>query len=58
VNQLIDASLDVFCTVMNELGYFMYVSIAAINHWGYSQKLIGKSYRDFIVVEDLPKPQQ
>jgi hypothetical protein len=37
VNQLIDASLDVFCTV-NELGYFMYVSIAAINHWGYSQK--------------------
>jgi PAS domain-containing protein len=37
VNQLIDASLDVFCTI-NELGYFMYVSIAAINHWGYSQK--------------------
>jgi hypothetical protein len=32
VNQLIDASLDVFCTI-NELGYFMYVSIAAINHW-------------------------
>jgi PAS domain S-box-containing protein len=55
VNQLIDASLDVFCTV-NELGYFMYVSIAAINHWGYSpEELIGKSYRDFIVVEDLPK---
>jgi PAS domain S-box-containing protein len=55
VNQLIDASLDVFCTI-NELGYFMYVSIAAINHWGYSpEELIGKSYRDFIVVEDLPK---
>jgi hypothetical protein len=54
VNQLIDASLDVFCTI-NELGYFMYVSIAAINHWDTPRRVNCKSYRDFIVVEDLPK---
>jgi hypothetical protein len=46
VNQLIDASLDVFCTI-NELGYFMYVSIAAINHGDTPRRVIGKSYRDF-----------
>ena len=33
-NQLIDASLDVFCTV-NEEGNFVYVSSAAAVHWGY-----------------------
>jgi PAS domain S-box-containing protein len=54
-NQLIDSFLGVFCTV-NEQGYFMYVSIGATNHWGYSpEELIGKSYQDFIVLEDLPK---
>jgi PAS domain S-box-containing protein len=54
-NQLIDASLDVFCTV-NEEGNFMYVSAAALNHWGYStEELLGKSYQDFILGEDLAK---
>jgi PAS domain S-box-containing protein len=54
-NQLIDSSLDVFCTV-NEQGNFVYVSAASINHWGYlPEELIGKSYKDLILEEDLPK---
>ncbi len=54
-SQMMDASLDVFCTV-NEQGNFMYVSAAAKNHWGYSpEELIGKPFKDLILVEDLPK---
>jgi PAS domain S-box-containing protein len=46
-----------FCTINEQA--ILYVSIAAINHWGYPpEELIGKSYRDFIVWEDLPKLQQ
>ncbi len=53
--QLIDASLDVFCTV-NEQGNFVYVSAAAKNHWGYSpEELVGTSYQDLILEEDLNK---
>jgi len=53
--QLMDASFDVFCTV-NEQGYFVYVSAAALNHWGYlPEELIGKTYQDFILEEDLRK---
>jgi PAS domain S-box-containing protein len=53
-NQLIDASLDVFCTV-NEQGEFIYVSAASLNHWGYlPEELIGKSYKDLVLEEDLP----
>jgi PAS domain S-box-containing protein len=53
--QLIDASLDVFCTT-SEQGNFMYVSAAAENHWGYSpEELIGTSYQDLILEEDLDK---
>ncbi|TXD84093.1 PAS domain S-box protein [Subsaximicrobium wynnwilliamsii] len=54
-NQLIDASLDIFCTI-NEQGNFVFVSAAASTHWGYLPKeLIGKAYVDFILEEDLPK---
>jgi len=54
-NQLIDASLDVFCTI-NEQGNFVSVSAASLNLWGFSPaELIGKDYQDFILEEDLPK---
>lgn len=54
-NQLMDASLDVFCTV-NEQGNFVYVSGAAVNHWGYlPEELIGKPYVDLVLEEDIPK---
>jgi PAS domain S-box-containing protein len=57
-NQLIDSSLDVFCTV-NEQGNFIYVSAASFNHWGYSpEELIGKSYQDLILEEDLSKTNE
>ncbi|WP_323755849.1 PAS domain S-box protein [Roseivirga sp.] len=53
--QLIDSSLDVFCTI-NEKGDFVYVSAAAEQLWGYSpEELIGKSYLDFVLEEDLAK---
>jgi PAS domain S-box-containing protein len=57
-NQLIDASLDVFCTV-NEQGNFVYVSAASLNHWGYlPEELIGKAYKDLIVEEDIQKTNE
>ena len=52
---LLDASLDVFCTI-NEAGHFVYVSAASAKHWGYSpDELIGKPFRDLIIEEDLEK---
>jgi PAS domain S-box-containing protein len=57
-SQLIDASLDVFCTV-NEQGKFIYVSAASLDHWGYLPvELIGKSYKDLILEEDLSKTSE
>ncbi|BAO56223.1 PAS domain S-box protein [Nonlabens marinus] len=57
-NQLIDASLDVFCTI-NEKGNFVFVSAASIDHWGYTvEELVGKPYVDFIKEEDLPKTEE
>ena len=53
--QLIDSSLDVFCTI-NESGDFVYVSAAAEQLWGYSpEELMGKGYQDFVLEEDLTK---
>ncbi len=55
VNQLMDASLDVFCLI-NEKGDFEYVSAAAETHWGYlPNELIGKPYMSLILEEDIPK---
>lgn len=54
-SRLMDASLDVFCTV-DDAGKFVYVSAAANEHWGYRpEELIGNPYRDLIVEEDLQK---
>ena len=57
-NQMMDASLDVFCTV-NEQGNFVYVSAAAEKHWGYlPEELIGTCYRDLILEEDVAKTNE
>ena len=57
-HQLIDASLDVFCTI-NEQGNFVFVSAAALGHWGYMpQELTGQPYVNFILEEDVPKSLQ
>ncbi|MEB2780968.1 PAS domain S-box protein [Algoriphagus sp. C2-6-M1] len=54
-SQLMDASLDVFCTI-DEAGKFVFVSAVSAHHWGYHpEELIGKPYRDLIVEEDLEK---
>ncbi|MEO6670984.1 MAG: PAS domain-containing protein, partial [Ferruginibacter sp.] len=57
-NQLMDASLDVFCTI-NEQGNFVYASAAALNHWGYlPEELIGKPYMDLVLEADIPKTHE
>lgn len=57
-DQMIDTSLDVFC-IGNEEGKFIYASAASLNHWGYSpEELIGKSYKDLILDEDLYKTNE
>ena len=57
-NQLMDASLDVFCSI-NEQGSFVYVSAAASVLWGYSpEELIGKSYLGFVLEEDVLKTNE
>ena len=58
VNQLMDASLDVFCTI-NEQGNFVYVSAACKKLWGYSPKeLIGKSNSNLTLQEDVTKTNE
>ncbi|MBC8769375.1 PAS domain S-box protein [Arenibacter sp. BSSL-BM3] len=57
-NQLMDASLDVFCTI-NEDRKFVFVSAASLKLWGYpSEELIGTSYLDLILEEDLAKTNE
>jgi PAS domain S-box-containing protein len=54
-SQMLDESLDVFCTI-NEEGNFVYVSAASKKHWGYFPKeLIGMSFVKLIYEEDIPK---
>ena len=54
-NELIDASMDVFCSI-DEKGNFVHVSAASKDLWGYSpEELEGKPYVDFILEEDVPK---
>jgi PAS domain S-box-containing protein len=54
-SRLMDASLDVFCTI-DEAGKFVFVSAVSVDHWGYyPEELIGKPYRDLIIEEDLEK---
>ncbi|MBC7758364.1 MAG: PAS domain S-box protein, partial [Phormidesmis sp. FL-bin-119] len=54
-SRLMDASLDVFCTI-DGAGKFVFVSAVSADHWGYyPEELIGKPYRDLIIEEDLEK---
>ncbi len=57
-SQLMDASLDVFCTV-NEDGNFTYVSAQSESLWGYTpEELIDTPYVNLIVEEDIPKTNE
>lgn len=52
-SSLMDASLDVFCTI-DEAGNFVYVSEAAKAHWGYSpDEIINTPYIDLVLKEDV-----
>ncbi len=54
-HQLMDASLDVFCTI-NEAGNFVFVSEASTKHWGYTpREIIGKPYVSFVIEDDISK---
>jgi len=54
-NQIIDASLDVFCTI-NKQGHFVFVSGTSINLWGYTpEELIGTPYLHLVLEEDHQK---
>lgn len=56
--QLMDASLDVFCSI-TESGHFAYVSEAARTLWGYEpEDLIGTLYELLIISEDIPKTRE
>jgi len=53
-NQLLGASLDVFCTI-NKRGDFVYVSEAAQSNWGYKpEELTGTAFIKLVVEEDIP----
>lgn len=57
-SRLMNASLDVFCTI-NKDGKFVYVNEVAKDHWGYRpEELVGKNFRDLILEEDLEKTNQ
>ncbi len=56
--QLIDGSLDVFCTI-NEKGNFVFVSSAAYSLWGYTpEELMGKAYKGLVLEEDIAKTEE
>ncbi len=51
--QLLDSSLDVFCT-FNEQGEFLFVNEAVKEHWGYTpEELVGTPYRKLVIEDDL-----
>jgi PAS domain S-box-containing protein len=57
-SQLMDASLDVFCTI-NEKGNFTYVSSQSESLWGYKpEELIDIPYANLIIEEDVPKTNE
>lgn len=58
MNEVINSSLDVFCSV-DENGRFIHVSAASREIWGYSpEELIGTKYIDLTLEEDIPKTQE
>ena len=51
--QMMDVSLDVFCTI-DEMGKFVYVSAAAKKHWGYfPSELEGTPFIDLVFEDDI-----
>ena len=57
-DQLLNASMDVFCTV-NEIGDFAYVSGASTLQWGYApEELVGTPYIDLVLEDDLEKTKE
>lgn len=57
-HQLMDASLDVFCSI-NEAGNFVFVSKAAFQHWGYApSELIGLPHVSLILEDDIAKTNE
>ncbi|MDO9000851.1 MAG: PAS domain S-box protein [Bacteroidota bacterium] len=53
--KLLDASLDVICSI-DEQGKFTKVSAACKELWGYEKhELIGKAYISFVIEEDIEK---
>ncbi len=56
--QLMDSSLDVFCTIDIE-GNFVYVSEASSKLWGYlPEELVGNPFRKLVWEEDLTKTNE
>lgn len=52
INKILDQSLDVICTI-DDNGYFLDVSCASINQWGYHpSELIGTPYANLVFEED------
>ncbi|GMQ29596.1 PAS domain S-box protein [Algoriphagus confluentis] len=57
-HQLMDSSLDVFCTI-DSSGRFVFVSEAARSHWGYApEELVGTPYVHLILEEDISKTEE
>jgi len=55
---LINSAMDVVCT-FDEEGKFVYVSKNSYSQWGYSpNEMVGKSFKNFILEEDLEKTQE
>ncbi|MCH7396720.1 PAS domain S-box protein [Belliella sp. DSM 107340] len=57
-NQLMDASLDVFCT-LNEMGFFVFTNAATKNQWGFTpEELKGQLFWEHVVEEDATLTQE
>lgn len=55
LNNLLDSSLDIICTIDKE-GKFVSVSAASKRIWGYNPtELIGKNYIDYVFSQDITK---
>ena len=56
--KILDASLDVFCTIDKE-GFLVHVSAASSSLWGYlPDELQGKAYQDYVLEEDKAKTEE
>jgi PAS domain S-box-containing protein len=56
--ELLNSTLDLICT-FDEEGNFVYVSENSFSQWGYApNEMVGKSFRQFVLEEDLEKTQE